>query len=65
MLQSQIECGKILVKDGYIVCPSCNFPTSQRLRPDTEAKNLRVWCRKCKHVTVVDIKFGQSFLSQC
>lgn len=65
MLQSQNECGKILVKDGYIVCPVCRRPTSQRILPDTRAKNLRVWCRKCKHVTVVDIESGQCSRSPC
>lgn len=52
-------------EDGYIVCHICRSKTTQRLRPDTEAKNLRVWCRKCKQVTVVNIKHGQCFLSQC
>ena len=60
------NCGKIVpTKDGYIVCPCCRFKTNQQLRQDTQAKNLRVWCRKCKQVTVVDIDNGQCFLSQC
>ena len=55
----------VTVKDGYIVCPCCRFKTSQQLQPDTSARNLRVWCRKCKKITVVDIANGQCFLSQC
>ena len=64
-MHTERERGKLIVRDGYVVCPSCKFNTTQRLRPDTEAKNLRVWCRKCKHVSVVDIERGQCFLSQC
>lgn len=55
----------VTTKDGYIVCPCCRFKTSQQIRPDTQAKNLRVWCRKCKNISVVDIADGQCFLSQC
>ena len=66
LLQDTKKCGKLItVKDGYIVCPVCRFKTSQQLRSDTEAVNLRVWCRKCKQVTVVNIAHGQCFLSQC
>lgn len=55
----------VTVKDGTIVCPCCRCKTSQQIRPDTHAKNLQVWCRKCKHTAVVDIEHGQCFLSQC
>lgn len=65
-MQVREKHGKLIAtKDGYIVCPVCRFKTSQQIRPDTEAKNLRVWCRKCKQVTVVNIEHGQCFLSQC
>ncbi len=65
-MQGEENYGKLVtVKDGYIVCPNCGFKTTQILRPDTQAKNLRVWCRECKHVAVVDIAFGQCFLSRC
>ena len=65
-LQKFEMCGTIIaVKDGYIVCPSCRFKTSQQIRQDTQARRLLVWCRKCKQVTVVDIDRGQCFLSQC
>ena len=55
----------VTVKDGYIVCPCCRFKTSQQIHPDTRAERLRVWCRKCKQITVVNIDHGQCFLSQC
>ena len=58
--------GKIVtVKDGYIVCPCCRFKTNQQIHQDTKAERLRVWCRKCKKISVVNIDHGQCFLSQC
>ncbi len=65
-MRNGAECGTMVpVKDGTIVCPGCRSKTSQQLRPDTEARNLPVWCRKCKRVTVVNLSHGQCFLSQC
>ncbi len=53
------------VRDGYLICPICR--TNRRLlpiEPDTEAKNLRVYCRVCKKRIKLDISKGQCFESQ-
>lgn len=54
--------GKLVVKDGWLVCPNCKQKTNQHIRPDTEARNWELWCRNCKAVFVVNIERGQSFL---
>ena len=67
-MQSAQERGKMLtVKDGWVTCPVCR--KNRRLiqiKPDTEARNLSLWCRNCKAVFLVNIEHGQCFvLSRC
>lgn len=64
-LQETVQCGKISIKDGYVVCPTCRRKTSQAVRPDTVATHLQLWCRHCKTVHIVDIACGQCSFSQC
>ncbi len=40
----------------WVLCPICGGKTRTKIRPDTEAKNLIVFCPKCKKESVVDIK---------
>lgn len=40
----------------WVLCPICGGKTRTKIRPDTEAKNLIVFCPKCKSESVVDIK---------
>ena len=57
---------KLSIKDGHIVCPVCRMTTRQIIRPETEAKNLQVFCAQCKSQMLVNIKTGQcSFVSPC
>ena len=65
MLQHASNCGKLIIKDGYVMCPSCKLRTSQAVRPETVARNLQLWCRHCKATYIVNIESGQCFLSQC
>ena len=64
-LQKRGECGKLIVKDGWLMCPSCRRRKVLQVRPDTTAKNLIVYCRDCRTETMVDIEQGQCFESQC
>ncbi len=40
----------------WVLCPICGGKTRTKIRPDTDAKNLIVFCPKCKNESVVDIK---------
>ena len=62
-LQTEPECGKLIVKYGWLKCPSCR-KRLLRVEPDTAAQNLIVYCRNCKHSVTVDIDRGQCFESQ-
>lgn len=58
-------CGTMLaVKDGYLECPYCKASKIQRVRPETVAKRLQVYCRKCKHEILVDMQSGQCYMSR-
>lgn len=53
------------VKDGWLTCPVCrrNHRLLQ-IRQDTEARMLPVYCRTCKHETILNIDKGQSVKRQ-
>ena len=59
------QSGKLVIKDGYVVCPTCRNKTTQIVRPDTKARHLQLWCRHCKATHIVDIESGQCFYSRC
>lgn len=52
---------KIAVKTGgWVTCPYCR--RNRRLLhilPDTEARNLQVYCRECKRELILNIDKGQ------
>lgn len=65
-MQVESNRGKLVVKDGWFVCPVCKRKTNQHIRPDTNAQNLELWCRTCKTIHLVNIERGQCFaVSQC
>lgn len=42
---------------GWLTCPLCRQNHRLlRVRPDTRAENLQLYCRTCKRELVVDIK---------
>ena len=45
--------------EKWVLCPICGGKTRQKMREDTEAKNLIVFCPKCKNESVVDIRNGE------
>ena len=59
------SCGIVLAtKGGYLACPYCGASRLQRIRPETRAESLQVYCRKCKRELIVDIAEGQCYLSR-
>lgn len=62
-MQNDLKCGKLVTKDGYLLCLKCEHKIIQ-VRPNTMAKNLVVYCRWCRRETTVDIEQGQCFQSQ-
>lgn len=65
-MQVGFNSSKLIIKDRCIVCPACRQKTNQVVRPDTEAQNLQLWCRKCKAIHIVNIEHGQCYvISRC
>lgn len=49
---------------GWILCPYCNGSKRlQRIKPETRATDLPVYCRNCKREYIVNID-GQSVYRQ-
>ena len=56
---------KLDIRNGWIVCPICKQNKRLlRIHPETEAKNLEVYCRYCKRAVILDIPKGQSLKGQ-
>ena len=58
-LQNRGECGKLIVKDGWVICPKCKTMTLLRLPPDGKVKAY-VYCRHCKQERYLDIDLSLS-----
>lgn len=39
-----------------ILCPVCGSKTRDRIREDTILKNYPLYCPKCKHETLIEVK---------
>lgn len=60
-LKHSPECGKLIVRDGWVTCPICHRNKRLlRVEEDTEATGLPVYCRDCKTEIIVNIARGQS-----
>lgn len=60
-MKSMAEPAKLIVKDGWIICPICNQNRKTiRITADTEAYHLPVYCRKCGKEFVLNIRRGLS-----
>lgn len=46
------------IRGGWVVCPVCGKKKVQRIAADTVAKNLPVYCARCRCESIVDILAG-------
>ena len=54
-LQKRGECGKLIVKDGWLMCPKCGRMKVLRIEAETTARALPVYCRRCGQESIVNI----------
>lgn len=60
-MQSGGGCGKLLpVKEHWVACPECRDKHLLKIRPETEAKCLQAYCRRCRREILLDIEKGES-----
>lgn len=51
-----VQCCKTArVSQSWLMCPACGRGKVLKLLPDTECKNLIVFCRRCKKETAINI----------
>lgn len=51
-----VQCCKTArVSRSWLMCPACGRGKVLKLLPDTECKNLIVFCRRCKTETTINI----------
>lgn len=55
-LQSGQECGKLVIKNGWVMCPICGRGKLQKILPTTSAHDLPRPCKFCKHEIIVNIE---------
>lgn len=51
--------------EKWVLCPICGGKTRTKIRPDTEAKNLPIFCKICKNEFMADIKDMEVRQSDC
>ena len=54
-MQKSLETCKLVIKDGWLMCPSCGKHRVLRVYPDTRAKCLQVYCKRCGQENIVNI----------
>lgn len=42
----------------WLLCPLCRSKTRIKVRANTELKNFPLFCPKCKHESLVNVKNG-------
>lgn len=55
-LQNGGKSAKLVVKDGWVICPVCRKGKLLKVRPDTTAQNLPRKCKRCGQETIVNIE---------
>lgn len=61
-MQEGINSGRVITKDGWIICPTCQKGKILKILPDSIVRNLPCKCKRCGRETIVNI---DQRLSQC
>jgi len=43
-------------REEWILCPFCTSKTRIKIREDTKLENFPLFCPKCKHETLINVK---------
>ncbi len=55
-MQLQPKPARLVVKDGWVICPVCGKGKLLKTLPDTTAHHLPSKCKRCGQVTIVNIE---------
>ncbi len=48
--------GAAMKQTEWLLCPICHNKTRIKIREDTELKNFLLYCPKCKHEILINVK---------
>lgn len=54
-LKKPQKCGKIIVKDGWVLCPVCGKARVLPVFEGTEGQNIPIHCKRCGADRLIDI----------
>lgn len=55
VLKAYSDHGKLVIKDGWVICPVCGKGKILKVNPDTTAHNLPRPCKRCGQESIVNI----------
>lgn len=55
-MQSKPDAVRLVVKDGWVICPVCGKGKLLKTLPDTTAHHLPRKCKRCGQETIVNIE---------
>lgn len=55
-MQTASEHAKMIVKDGWVMCPVCGKGKILKINPDTTVHNLPRPCKRCGQISIVNIE---------
>lgn len=54
-MQNAGKSGKMISRDGWVLCPVCGRKKLLQIRPETVARELPLYCRHCGATVQVNI----------
>lgn len=54
-MQATAKHGKMIARDGKLICPLCGKGKVLKLKPTTRAEDLVVYCKVCGKESIVNI----------
>ena len=55
-MQTDVRCGKLNTKDGWVICPVCGKGKLLKILPNTTVRNLPRKCKRCGQESIVNIE---------
>lgn len=55
-MRMNMERGKLVTKDGWVMCPVCGKGKILKVNPDTTVHNLPRPCKRCGQISIVNIE---------
>lgn len=55
-MQSGRQADKLIIKNGWVICPVCGKGKILKVNPDTSVHHLPRPCKRCGQETIVNIE---------